>query len=83
MKGLHLAAMSQQQVESRAGSLDLLGLLVLSNYLRRESKDTILHLQDRYAANAAFSGSTMVTSPGCGANAIAALSNSDAKHAGT
>lgn len=45
--GLDLAAMNQQQVEAKAGSLDLLGLFVLSNHLRPDSKETILHLQDK------------------------------------
>ena len=44
---LNLAAMSQQQLEGKAGSLDLLGLFVLSNHLRHESKECITHLQDR------------------------------------
>ena len=47
VRGLHLAAMSQQQVEARAGCLDMLGLFVMSNHLRRDSKDSIEHLQDK------------------------------------
>ncbi|DBA96365.1 TPA: hypothetical protein ACH3X3_002538 [Trebouxia sp. C0006] len=46
---LNLAAMSQQQLEARAGSLDLLGLFVLSNHLRHDSRECITHLQDRGA----------------------------------
>ena len=43
---LNFGAMTQQQVESRAGPLDLLGLFVLSNHLRPDTKQTIAHLQD-------------------------------------
>ena len=45
--GMNLATMSQQQIESRAGSMDVLGLFVLSNHLRYDSKETIQHLQDK------------------------------------
>ena len=48
VRKLNLAAMSQQQVEARAGSLDLLGLFVLSNHLRHDSRECIMHLQDRW-----------------------------------
>ncbi|DBA77185.1 TPA: hypothetical protein ACH3X1_009759 [Trebouxia sp. C0004] len=47
---LNLAVMSQQQLEARAGSLDLLGLFVLSNHLRHDSRACITHLQDRWGA---------------------------------
>ena len=46
---MNLATTTQQQMESRIGSLDVLGLCVLSNHLRHDSKDTIQHLQERYA----------------------------------
>ena len=42
-----LAAMSLRELERQAGRLDLLGLVVMSNHLRPDSKDTIAHLQDR------------------------------------
>ena len=51
---LNLAAMSQQQLEARAGSLDLLGLLVLSNHLRHDSRECIMHLQDRWLSYLMF-----------------------------
>ena len=44
---MNLAAASQQQIESRVGSLDVLGLCVLSNHLRNDSKDTIQRLQEK------------------------------------
>lgn len=47
VQGMNVAATSQQQMESRVGSLDVLGLCVLSNHLRHDSKETIQHLQDR------------------------------------
>jgi len=47
VRGLNLAAMSQQDMEAKAGSLDLLGLFVLQNHLRHDSKETIVHLQER------------------------------------
>lgn len=47
VQGMNVAATSQQQMESRVGSLDMLGLCVLSNHLRHDSKETIQHLQER------------------------------------
>ena len=44
---LDLANVSLQQLEKRAGHMDLLGLAVMSNHLRPDSKETIAHLQDR------------------------------------
>lgn len=44
---MNLASTSQQQMESRVGHLDVLGLCVLSNHLRNDSKDTIQNLQER------------------------------------
>lgn len=44
---LNVAAMSLQGLKRHAGHLDLLGLVVMSNHLRPDSKDTIAHLQDR------------------------------------
>ena len=41
------ATTTQQQMESRVGSLDVLGLCVLSNHLRHDSKETIQRLQER------------------------------------
>lgn len=42
----NFGAMTLQQVESRAGPLDLLGLFVLSNHLRPDTKEAIAHLQN-------------------------------------
>ncbi len=42
-----LAHMTQQDAESMAGRMDMLGLLVLSNHLHSSSKDTITSLQDK------------------------------------
>ena len=39
--------MTQEQLESRAHSFELLGLLVLSNHLKDDSKDTITQLQQK------------------------------------
>ena len=47
VRGLNLAAMSQQEMEAKAGSLDLLGLFVLQNDLWHDSNETIVHLQER------------------------------------
>ena len=44
---LDLASMPLQALERCAGHMDLLGLVVMSNHLRADSKDTISHLQDR------------------------------------
>ena len=57
---MNLATTTQQQMESRIGALDVLGLCVLSNHLRHDSKDTIQHLQDRYAPH-----SVLVSQGGC------------------
>ena len=38
--------MSQQQIEARAVDLKLLGLVVLTNFVRPDSKSTISELQD-------------------------------------
>ena len=45
VKEVEFAAMTQQQVEGKAGPLDLLGLVVLSNHLRPDSKDSMSTLQ--------------------------------------
>ena len=47
LTAMNLATMTQQQMESRVGSLDVLGLCLLSNHLRHDSKETIQHLQER------------------------------------
>ena len=44
---LGLSGMSQQQVEERAGNLDLVGLVILSNYVNPDSKATVKQLQER------------------------------------
>lgn len=47
---LSLPGMSQQQVEDCAGSLDLVGLVILSNHVNPDSKATVKELQERWAA---------------------------------
>ena len=42
--------MSLQALERCAGHMELLGLVVMSNHVRADTKDTISHLQDRYAS---------------------------------
>ena len=42
-----LSCMTQEQLESHAQSFKLLGLLVLSNHLKHDSKDTISQLQQQ------------------------------------
>lgn len=46
---LDLASMSQPEIEAHALPLQLLGLIVLSNQIRPESRDTITQLQEGYA----------------------------------
>lgn len=43
---LNLAMMTQQQVEACAVHMQLLSLVVLTNKVRPDSKDTITHLQE-------------------------------------
>ena len=43
---LDFALMTQQQVEARAVRMQLLSLVVLTNNVRSDSRDTITHLQD-------------------------------------
>ncbi len=43
---LDLPRMTQQQVEASAVNLQLLGLVVLANSIRPDSKDTITQVQD-------------------------------------
>lgn len=49
---LNLAHMTPQQVEASATQVCLLSLIVLTNNVRPDSKDTIAHLQDGYACTA-------------------------------
>ncbi|KAL3147625.1 hypothetical protein ABBQ38_014675 [Trebouxia sp. C0009 RCD-2024] len=44
---LSLSGMSQQQVEDYAGSLDLVGLVIISNHVNPDSKATVKQLQER------------------------------------
>lgn len=44
---LRLSGMSQQQVEDYAGSLDLVGLVIISNHVNPDSKATVKQLQER------------------------------------
>ena len=46
---LDLVRMSQQQLEAEAMNFELLGLIVLSNPVRPDSKTTMTRLQDRWA----------------------------------
>ena len=57
---LDLARMSQLEID--ATQLQLLGLVVLSNQIRSDSKDTIMQLQQGYA-RAALTASTRVLMP--------------------
>ena len=43
---LNMAMMTQQQVEACADHMQLLSLVVLTNNVRSDSKDTINHLQE-------------------------------------
>lgn len=45
---LKLAGMSQRDVERHAGQLKLLGLIILSNHVNPDSKETVQQLQERY-----------------------------------
>ena len=56
---LDLASMPLQALERHAGHMDLLGLVVMTNHLRTDSKETISHLQDRYdqASSSAWNAS--------------------------
>ena len=47
---LDLPRMTQQQVESCAVNIQLSALVVLTNSIRQDSKDTISQVQDGYAA---------------------------------
>ena len=50
IRGVHqeaLTHMSKQQLQQHAERFELLGLLVLSNHLRPDSKDTITELQQQ------------------------------------
>ena len=51
---LDLSTMSQQQAEAAAVNFELLGLTVLANPVRADSKDTIVKLQERSADLAAI-----------------------------
>ncbi len=42
---LDLSVLSQQQAEAHATGFELLGLIVLSNHVRPDSRDAILELQ--------------------------------------
>jgi magnesium-transporting ATPase (P-type) len=43
--------MSLGQIEAHAGKLQLLGIIVLSNPIKADSKDTVAELQDSYQHN--------------------------------
>lgn len=59
---LNLAHMTPQQVEASATNMRLLSLIVLTNNVRPDSKETIAHLQDGYACTLCFHPITAVTS---------------------
>ena len=44
---LEMSQMTQQQIESAASELELLCLVVLTDSIRQDSKDTISELQER------------------------------------
>ncbi|DBA90734.1 TPA: hypothetical protein ACH3X1_003944 [Trebouxia sp. C0004] len=46
---LDLESMSLQALEQCAGHVELLGIVLMTNHVRADSKDTISHLQDRGA----------------------------------
>ena len=46
VKRLKLASMSQQDVEECAGQLSLVGLIILSNHVNADSKDTVRQLHE-------------------------------------
>ena len=50
---LNLAHMTPQQVEASATNMRLLALIVLTNNVRPDSKETIAHLQNGYACTSA------------------------------
>lgn len=45
---LDLTCMSQQQVEARAEGFQLLGLIVVANQVRQDSKNAVIQLQHRH-----------------------------------
>ena len=49
---LDLQHMTQQQLEKRAHKLELLGLIVLTNHVRPDSRQTVTELQDKCVAPA-------------------------------
>ena len=44
---LHLGSMTLPQLEARTHNIRLLGLFVLTDHLRHDSRDTVQRLQDR------------------------------------
>jgi len=46
---LDLASMPLEALEQCAHHMELLGLVVMTNHVRADTKETISHLQDRYA----------------------------------
>lgn len=57
---LDLAHMTPQQVEASATNMRLLSLVVMTNNVRPDSKETIAHLQDGYACPLCSCGPTAV-----------------------
>ena len=50
LRGLHrnaLMLMTQEQLEAQAKSLELLGLMVLTNHVRKDSVETVATLQQQ------------------------------------
>lgn len=45
---MDFTSMSLPVLEKQAGHMHLLGLVVMTNHLRPDSRDTITHLQNRY-----------------------------------
>ncbi len=45
---LHLGSMTLPQLEARTHNIRLLGLIVLTDHLRHDSKETVQHLKDRF-----------------------------------
>ena len=47
VSNMDLQRMSQQQLEQQAENLQMLGLLLLTNHVRPDSKSTVTELQDK------------------------------------
>lgn len=48
LNGADLPQLSQQQLEMQCSQIELLALVVLTNHVRPDSRETVTELQDRY-----------------------------------